>query len=1349
MASGAGYHIQNTLPQELSEKVVMALYEKNGPYSKFNPANEIISKRTETSKTFENIDGTLTALLTAGPLHYFENGAWKTASNQIVKTQKAGYQFSNTHNQIKTYYGDLNKGVSFYKSNNEHIASYTTGKIKLYNEDKQVQKTITSFTNTSPYLSSAQNNEVLFQLNAGLTFSVEQYLDQIESKYIIEKNIFSDLSTSGFVGFEEYISFDKDVEIAQFIDNANTLKFKNKELVFIDTKGNQILTYKDLFYFPKNKKHLKEEADYIVEKISDKKFKVTMLVPLAWLNNENTTYPIVIDPTLSAVPNSTNSWTGCTGTLPNGTQPSGDNGYLGNNMECGFWDRDNSGNNDIQRDAFSKFNISSIPANICIINSELKLYQDKWLNGNGNDGLKFDIGWANTDPVPDTRAKIYNDIVNMERYLSYDVWGTAPACSGCNGGGDYVEGSNGWKEFNINYPLANNRILSRIGNGFITLAANVTYHIPNNSGNNESNIIYWRGYNQAEKPQLIITYSNDNLTPTGTLATTQPSTCGGNGTITATPTSHTPTLWYASASNDATAQVGTQTIHGNAAYNADGYLKLTSNNSNNQQGTVVLKNPLNYNATAIRFEMDFFAQPDNNNGGDGWSITYAGDIPASPTGTPDGLSNNNGLEIAFKEWIGSSSNCAHAVSVYFNNVQIGSCALHTNDWIGGTWRNVQLSINASNQLTLSIGAKTAFSNLQLPNDYVNIDKTGWQLAVTAKTGGMKENYSLDNITLWAYNQYEYSIDGGNNWQTSNSFTKPAGSYSVLLKTKNNSSCSPSANLGNVTISNPPKPEITTQPANVTICSGGSGSVNIVTPISQPSYQWQFYNGTNWVNTNENSSLSGHQLATLSINNAPLSLNGTSIRCILTNTESGCDSISNTATIQIDEQPTATVSLKDLFLCDKSAVLEASNILPSNSTLNWEKVSGDGTGSPLSNELTVIGLTAGSTTTYQLKLSNGACQDIIAGSSSILIPTLNDNIVSISNECSSCIITDGVTNKIYGNNSGHLIGEIESLSSDAPELLKTQICTKIENTVPTIMTDEFEEQPYLQRSVAITPQNNGKTRVRIYFTQEEYNNLQAACQGTPYEFSTPQELNVTKIKNVFPLPGQFADTAKLIPSTINSIGDDFYAEFEVEDFSTFYIHSNKYGTSPLPVELTSFTGIYNKGKNINELTWATASENNASYFEIQKSLDGQSWKPIGKVTANGFSTSPKFYQFEDANIEIGNNYYRLKTVDLDQTFELSAIINVEVDDNSLKNGFVKLYPNPTQSNLSVWISSNVNQKAQLSITDISGKNILSWEQTISKGVNQLNINAHHLANGAYILHYIDADNNNQNIKFIKN
>lgn len=108
----------------------------------------------------------------------------------------------------------------------------------------------------------------------------------------------------------------------------------------------------------------------------------------------------------------------------------------------------------------------------------------------------------------------------------------------------------------------------------------------------------------------------------------------------------------------------------------------------------------------------------------------------------------------------------------------------------------------------------------------------------------------------------------------------------------------------------------------------------------------------------------------------------------------------------------------------------------------------------------------------------------------------------------------------------------------------------------------------------------------------------------------------------------------------------------EDLSN---HSGCY-FSPLPVELIAFSA---KAKeNMNQIYWATATELNSDYFEVEHSLNGADWKLIKRVEAAGHSSSILQYELEDRAFSKTINYYRLKQVDFDGTTRMYNIVSVD-------------------------------------------------------------------------------------------
>ncbi|MDB5267543.1 MAG: hypothetical protein JWP58_583, partial [Hymenobacter sp.] len=144
-----------------------------------------------------------------------------------------------------------------------------------------------------------------------------------------------------------------------------------------------------------------------------------------------------------------------------------------------------------------------------------------------------------------------------------------------------------------------------------------------------------------------------------------------------------------------------------------------------------------------------------------------------------------------------------------------------------------------------------------------------------------------------------------------------------------------------------------------------------------------------------------------------------------------------------------------------------------------------------------------------------------------------------------------------------------------------------------------------------------------------------------------------------------------PATVVAGADWFTAQTTVTDhFSEFYLTGASF---PLPVELTAFTAIP-AGPAAVRLAWATATEKNSRAFDIERSLNGETFARIGTVAAAGSSSSPRAYELLDAKLPTGaaQLYYRLKQVDADGTFNYSPVRTVALTGATAG---LSLYPNP--------------------------------------------------------------------------
>ena len=127
---------------------------------------------------------------------------------------------------------------------------------------------------------------------------------------------------------------------------------------------------------------------------------------------------------------------------------------------------------------------------------------------------------------------------------------------------------------------------------------------------------------------------------------------------------------------------------------------------------------------------------------------------------------------------------------------------------------------------------------------------------------------------------------------------------------------------------------------------------------------------------------------------------------------------------------------------------------------------------------------------------------------------------------------------------------------------------------------------------------------------------------------------------------------------------------------------------LPVELVSFNA--EKENKFSHLTWETATERNNKYFEIEHSIDGAEWKSFSVVNTkakDGNSNDKLVYEAYHLKPITGINYYRLKQIDKDNTYEYSSIRAVKFDDSI---SAPQVFPNPASNQLNVLLGDVVAQ-----------------------------------------------------------
>ena len=169
---------------------------------------------------------------------------------------------------------------------------------------------------------------------------------------------------------------------------------------------------------------------------------------------------------------------------------------------------------------------------------------------------------------------------------------------------------------------------------------------------------------------------------------------------------------------------------------------------------------------------------------------------------------------------------------------------------------------------------------------------------------------------------------------------------------------------------------------------------------------------------------------------------------------------------------------------------------------------------------------------------------------------------------------------------------------------------------------------------------------------------------------------------------------------------------------------------LPIELSYFKGTEEDCEVA--LSWGTESEINFSHFEIEKSTDGVTFTMIDRLDGLGGEGIATDYTYTDTQVS-AVAYYRLKSVDLDGSFEYSEIVTIQAD-CATGISISDIFPNPTVNDLvSVRFNSTFDHEdAKVIITDMLGREMMEMPITVFGGSNLITVDPSRLPAATYVL-----------------
>lgn len=226
-----------------------------------------------------------------------------------------------------------------------------------------------------------------------------------------------------------------------------------------------------------------------------------------------------------------------------------------------------------------------------------------------------------------------------------------------------------------------------------------------------------------------------------------------------------------------------------------------------------------------------------------------------------------------------------------------------------------------------------------------------------------------------------------------------------------------------------------------------------------------------------------------------------------------------------------------------------------------------------------------------------------------------------------------------------------------------------------------------------------------------------------------------------LPGSFANTN-------NPVGGDYIvttnagATIVPQNFGWQLVAP----PATVPVTIEFLHGAKTAGGNA--LAWKLGCPDaDQAVMTLQRSADGRNFSSVYDLTANAARCAQEF-NYTDSKPMSGINCYRLKIVNADGKASYSNIVSL----TDKKAGFtlVNVQPNPTSDRLVLNIAGAQNDKVQISVHDINGRQVLTQTAQITAGSNPITVDVSKLQAGTYTITGMSStlDCGKESIGFIK-
>ncbi len=238
--------------------------------------SEVVSERTENSKTFKKTDGTYEISVYDNVIHYQENDEFKDINNSLFDN---GTELENISNKFK---------IKFPKKLSE------SKQIKVSMDGYDIDWNILNITSSDATYDNNDNtsNNIKELTNISQSILYMNIQQNVDIEYVIsgskikENIILNEFIPNFSMSFEYKV---KGLTLTQNIDG---------DYVFVNDENNVIFTIEDLYMYDSNYEYSSNvQLDFV--QVKDKEYILTLTPDNEWLSSAS--YPVVIDPTISSI----------------------------------------------------------------------------------------------------------------------------------------------------------------------------------------------------------------------------------------------------------------------------------------------------------------------------------------------------------------------------------------------------------------------------------------------------------------------------------------------------------------------------------------------------------------------------------------------------------------------------------------------------------------------------------------------------------------------------------------------------------------------------------------------------------------------------------------------------------------------------------------------------------------------------------------------------------------------------------------------------------------------------------------------------------------------------------------